>query len=51
MDFSRIANDHLDVSLESVAIVFLLLCLATPMTAFAWLGPERARLRERLGRV
>ena len=53
MDFSRLAHEHLGVSLESVAIGFGLLCVVTPLLAFgfAWLGPERAWLREQLGRV
>jgi hypothetical protein len=53
MDFSRLAHEHLGVSLESVATGFGLLCVVTPVLAFgfAWLGPERAWLREQLGRV
>lgn len=35
MDFSRIASEHLGVSLEVVAVLFLLACLATPALAYA----------------
>ena len=53
MDFSRLAHEHLGVSLETVAMDFGLLCVLTPLLAFgfAWLAPERAWLREQLGRV
>jgi hypothetical protein len=41
------------VSLETIAMGFLLLSIATPLLAFAWswLGPQRDALRERLGEV
>jgi hypothetical protein len=40
MDFSRLANDHLHVSLEAVATGFLIACVAPPAIAL-WL--QRAR--------
>lgn len=53
MDFSRLAHEHLGVSLEAIAIAFGLLTVATPLLAFAWswLGPQRDALRQRLGAV
>lgn len=53
MDFSRLANEFLGVSLETVAGVFLLLCLLPPLLGLApsLLRPELGALRERLGRV
>ncbi len=53
MDFSRLGRDHLGSSVELIAGVFLVLCLATPLLAFAWswIGPWRDALRLRLGRV
>lgn len=53
MDFSRLAREHLGTSLETVAVVFLVLSIATPLLAFAWswLGPQRDALRQRLGEV
>ncbi|UCE84692.1 MAG: hypothetical protein JSU66_10005, partial [Deltaproteobacteria bacterium] len=35
MDFSRLADEHLHVPLETVASVFLLICLLPPVLAFA----------------
>jgi hypothetical protein len=53
MDFSRLAREHLGVSLEVVAVGFLALSIATPVLAFAWswLGPQRDALRSRLGEI
>lgn len=53
MDFSRLANEHLGVTLETVAGGFLLLCLLPPLCALlaSWLRPELAALRERLGEI
>jgi hypothetical protein len=34
MDFSRIADEHLHTSLQSVAALFLLACVLTPVVAF-----------------
>jgi hypothetical protein len=53
MDFSRLGRDYLDVSLESIAVVFLVLCVLTPALAFAysWVAPWRDELRVRLGSV
>ncbi len=53
MDFSRLGRDHMGTSVEVIAGVFLVLCIATPLLAFAWswIGPWRAELRLRLGRV
>ena len=53
MDFSRLAREHMGVSLETVAIGFLLLSLLTPFLAFAWSwwSPWRAELRLKLGEV
>lgn len=53
MDFSRLADEFFGVSLETVAGAFLVLCLLTPLLAFAasWLRPELAALRERLGEL
>ena len=34
MDFSRIANEHLHVRLETVAALFLLACAVTPLAVF-----------------
>ena len=34
MDFSRLADEHLHMSLQSVAVLFLLACLLTPPAAF-----------------
>jgi len=53
MDFSRLANEYLGVSLETVAFAFLLLCLLPPVLGLAatWLRPELTALRERLGEL
>ena len=53
MDFSRLANEHMGVSLETIAVGFLALCLLTPVLAFAWswVGPQRAELRLKLGEI
>ncbi len=53
MDFSRLADEFLGVSLEAVAGTFLVLCLLPPVLALAasWLRPELAALRERLGEL
>ncbi len=34
MDFSRLADEHLHLRLESVAAIFLLACVLTPLAAF-----------------
>ncbi len=53
MDFSRLANEFLGVSLETVAGAFLVLSLLPPAFALAatWFRPELATLRERLGEL
>jgi hypothetical protein len=53
MDFSRLSNEFFGVSLETVAGVFLLLCLLPPLVGLAasWLRPELSALRERLGEL
>jgi len=53
MDFSRLANEHFGVSLETVAGGFLVLCLLPPLCALlvSWLRPELLALREWLGEV
>jgi hypothetical protein len=53
MDFSQLAEQHFHISLESVAAVFLFLCLFPPVIGLAitWLRPELALLRERLGEI
>jgi hypothetical protein len=53
MDFSRLAREHLGLPLETIAVIFFALCIATPLLALAWswIGPWRDELRLRLGRV
>lgn len=50
MDFSRLARDHLGVSLETVAAGFLLACLATP-AATVLLHLQRPRVARVLARL
>jgi len=53
MDFSRLGREHLGLPVETLAVVFLVACIATPLLAFAWswIGPWRDALRLRLGQV
>ena len=53
MDFSRLADEFLNVPLETVAGAFFVLCLLPPALALAasWFRPELATLRERLGEL
>jgi hypothetical protein len=53
MDFSRLANDYFNTSLESIATAFLLLCLAPPLLSFLFhrYRPQLGALAMRLRRI